>query len=156
MPYTLAIIDEVLRVSSVATTGVPHRSLSGREFYGYFIPKDALLLPNIHFMHHDPKIWGDPENFRPERFLSEDEKLHRKSEYLIPFQCGRRQCVGETMARDTVFLYLTNIFQRFAISFDPSVPEPSEKSLPNFLHMPVPFSIILKDRCSSMTIQNKF
>lgn len=97
-------------------------------------------------MHHDQKIWGDPENFRPERFLSEDGKKYQKSEYLIPFQLGRRQCVGETLARDTIFLYLANIYQKFEITFDPNTPEPTLECQPNFLLHPYPYSIIMKDR----------
>lgn len=37
----------------------------------------------------DRKLWGDPENFRPERFISEDGKLLRP-EALIPFGSGEK------------------------------------------------------------------
>ena len=36
----------------------------------------------------DPKLWKDPEEFRPERFLNEKGELDRK-EYLIPFSMGQ-------------------------------------------------------------------
>lgn len=42
---------------------------------------------NIAHVHHDPKLWGDPENFRPERFLTENRTLI-KPDYLIPFGLG--------------------------------------------------------------------
>lgn len=147
MPYTLALIDEVLRYSSIVPNGVQHRALEGKEFQGYFIPKDAWIMPNMHYIHHDPKIWGDPENFRPARFIVDGK--YKKSENLIPFQIGRRQCVGETLARDTIFLYLTNIFQRFDISFDPNSPEPNTDSEPNFLLNPKPYNVIMKDRLAN-------
>ncbi|ODM88681.1 Methyl farnesoate epoxidase [Orchesella cincta] len=147
MPYTLALIDEVLRYSSIVPNGVQHRATTGKEFQGYYIPKDTWIMPNMHYMHHNPKVWGDPTNFRPERFLSEDGKTYKKSENLLAFQIGRRQCVGETLARDTVFLFLTNIFQKFDISFDPNSPEPSmTETAPNFLLNPQPFSVIMKSR----------
>jgi len=37
----------------------------------------------------DPKVWGDPENFRPERFLDEDNNVIRRND-IIPFGLGRR------------------------------------------------------------------
>lgn len=145
MPYTLALIDEVLRFSSIVPDGVQHRALEGKEFRDYFIPKNAWIMPNMHFLHHDPKTWGDPENFRPERFIGTDGS-YKKNDNLIAFQLGRRQCVGETLARDTVFLFLTNIFQRFDVSFDPTLPEPSLEPGLNFLLSPLPYSVIMTDR----------
>lgn len=47
MPYTLAMIDEVLRFSSIVPNGVQHRAIEGKEFQGYYIPKDAWVLPNM-------------------------------------------------------------------------------------------------------------
>ena len=29
----------------------------------------SQILPNLWGIHHDEKIWGDPWEFRPERFL---------------------------------------------------------------------------------------
>jgi len=34
----------------------------------------------------DPKIWKDPENFRPERFLDQDNKI--KNDKVIAFGLG--------------------------------------------------------------------
>lgn len=36
----------------------------------------------------DPEIWGDPENFRPERFISKDGTF-KKDEHLMPFGYGK-------------------------------------------------------------------
>lgn len=91
MPYTLALIDEVLRYSSLVPDGVQHRVLADKEFHGYFIPKDAWVQPNLYHIHHDKKIWGDPDNFRPERFLSEDGKKYEKNENLQAFQVQIQQ-----------------------------------------------------------------
>lgn len=40
-------------------------------------------------IQHDKAIWGDPENFRPERWLEENDL----SRYLMTFGKGPRQCV---------------------------------------------------------------
>jgi len=146
MPYTLAVMDEVFRMSSIVPTGVQHRAIAGRDFKDYFIPKDTWIFPNLHYLHYNPKIWGDPKNFRPERFLTADGLKYQKSENLMPFQVGRRQCVGETLARDTYFLFLTNIFQKFSIKLDPNVPEPGLDPKISFILVPQQFSIIVEDR----------
>jgi len=35
----------------------------------------------------DPKVWGDPENFRPERFLDADNKIINSAK-VIAFGLG--------------------------------------------------------------------
>ena len=42
--------------------------------------------------------WLDGKVFRPERFLDNTGKIVR-DEHLIPFSIGRRQCLGETLAK---------------------------------------------------------
>ncbi|CAL8126612.1 unnamed protein product [Orchesella dallaii] len=146
MPYTNGVMDETMRMSSIVSTGVQHRAMTGKPFKEYFIPADTWIFPNLYYIHHNPKIWGDPANFRPERFLTADEKTYKKNDNLLAFQVGRRQCVGETLARDSFFLFLTNIFQRFSINLDPNVPEPSIEAKVGFVLSPESYSIILKDR----------
>lgn len=146
MQFTLALIDEILRFSSLAPDGVQHRVLADREFHGYYIPKNAWIQPNLFYIHHDPSIWGDPENFRPERFLSDDGKKYVRSDNLQAFQVGRRQCAGESLARDSVFLYITNLFQKFTVTLDPKYPDPGFEADIGFLRSPLPFWVIMKER----------
>jgi methyl farnesoate epoxidase / farnesoate epoxidase len=54
----------------------------------YFALQNARILLNLSHIHKDPKIWGDPENFRPERFLNESGAL-LKNTALVPFGIGK-------------------------------------------------------------------
>jgi cytochrome P450 len=146
LPYAEATIQEVFRKSSLVVNGLMHTSMEDATFAGYDIPKGTWIQPSIYVIHHDPSIWGDPENFRPERFLSEDGKTVIKSENLIPFSVGKRICLGENLARDEIFLFLTNIFQRFAIELDPSKPRPTYEPKVGFLLHPEDFYVIVKER----------
>ena len=47
LPYVDAIVKEALRWHPVAPMGVPHMTTEDDIYEGYFIPKGALLLPNI-------------------------------------------------------------------------------------------------------------
>jgi len=146
MPYAEAVIAETSRFASVVPMGAAHRAIVDKEFQGFMIPKDTMILGNFSYIHHDPAIWGDPENFRPERFLSPDGKTFKKHEALMPFSTGRRLCIGETLTRDSLFLFSTNLYQRFEIEFDKNGPDNGFDPLPEFVLAPKPFNVILKDR----------
>jgi cytochrome P450 len=50
----------------------------------------TLIAPCIYLVHHDPKIYPEPEEFRPERFLGT-----KPGKYTwIPFGGGYRACLG--------------------------------------------------------------
>ncbi|CAL8123362.1 unnamed protein product [Orchesella dallaii] len=74
---------------------------------------------------HDTKIWGDPENFLPEKFFNEDESRVIQSNAFVAFQPGKRQCLGESLVRDVLFLYIAKIFQNLETFPDPLNPVPN-------------------------------
>lgn len=111
MPYTEATILEIHRVVTLVPLSVPHRNVKDTHIFGHFIPKNTVILPNIWAVHHDVKIWKDPDNFRPERFLDKNEP--NKSEFVISFSIGKRACAGEPLARMELFLYFVSLLQTF-------------------------------------------
>ena len=129
MPYTEAFILEVHRYTSEAPLGIPHMCKKDVDFEGYRIKKKSIVFPNIWFIHHDAKVWHDPWNFRPERFLDATGELlptdHELRQACIPFSIGRRACPGKTLAMTRTFLYLTRIIQEFDIK------PPSSGHIPN-------------------------
>jgi cytochrome P450 len=98
MPFTEATIYETLRYSSMVPTGIFHKALGDTALGEYLIPKDTFVLANFYHIHHSKEIWEDPENFRPERFLSQDEKSVVKHECLMAFSTGKRLCLGKSVA----------------------------------------------------------
>jgi cytochrome P450 len=148
MPYTSALILEVLRKSSLTPFGIVHNTLDDVTFHGYRIPKDTIILANLYEVHQSEKIWGDPENFRPERFLSEDgSELLKDHPKVIPFSVGKRSCLGETLARNNLFLFLTSLFQTFDILKDPSDKSKFDVDEPaGLFRFPPHFKVIFHDR----------
>ncbi|XP_046374587.2 cytochrome P450 2U1-like [Haliotis rufescens] len=112
LPYVEATISEVHRCSTIAPLAVPHGVLHNVQFRGYTFPKGVTVLPNLDSVLHDPTVWGDPQNFRPERFLDDQGKYLKRDEF-IPFSMGRRVCPGESLARMELFLFLVAMIQKF-------------------------------------------
>ncbi|XP_005111347.1 cytochrome P450 2U1 [Aplysia californica] len=120
LKYLQAVIYETLRLANIVPLSLTHMVTEDTELRGYVIPKGAIVVPNLYSALMDEKVWGDPQNFRPERFLDSQGNIVKKEE-LIPFSLGRRVCLGEALAQMELILYLSTMFQRFEfLPADPS------------------------------------
>ncbi|KAG7307930.1 hypothetical protein JYU34_006546 [Plutella xylostella] len=115
MPYTEACIREVMRCESIVPLGIPHRAMLDTQLGQYDIPEGTLVAANYVALHMDKEIWGDPENFRPERFI-QDGQLKPSLDKSLPFGAGRRLCAGETYARQSMFQVFAAFMQAFHVS----------------------------------------
>lgn len=140
LPYVEAVLAELMRVSSTAPIAAPHRTERDTQLNGYFIPKDTTAVLSLYSLFQDKEHWGDPETFRPERFLDADGRFVR-DDWMIPFGMGKRTCVGEGLARSATFLCFTTLLQQFTISVPEGDPPPSTVPLPGITITPAPFRI---------------
>ena len=112
LPYLRHVIDETLRLFPPAPVLLPHYSTEPCTIGGFSIPKQTMLMVNAWAIHRDPKIWENPDEFRPERF----ERLNsgeRESCIFLPFGTGRRACPGASMGLHIVSLALGSLVQCF-------------------------------------------
>ncbi|NWW64438.1 CP1A5 protein, partial [Ifrita kowaldi] len=118
LPYTEAFILEMFRHSSFVPFTIPHSTTKDTVLNGYHIPKDRCVFINQWQVNHDEKLWKDPETFSPERFLSADgTKVNKEDgEKVLMFGLGKRKCIGETIARWQVFLFLATLLQQLEFS----------------------------------------
>ncbi|XP_003254309.1 vitamin D 25-hydroxylase [Nomascus leucogenys] len=116
MPYTEAVLHEVLRFCNIVPLGIFHATSEDAVVRGYSIPKGTTVITNLYSVHFDEKYWRDPEVFHPERFL-DSSGYFAKKEALVPFSLGRRHCLGEQLARMEMFLFFTALLQRFHLHF---------------------------------------
>ncbi len=119
LPYTRATLLETLRYHSLAPIPGPKCTTCPTTICGFEIPGDTELFVNFWSIHHDKEFWGDPEIFRPERFLDENGDLvlpdHPKRRHVLPFSGGIRNCPGEQLAMTRLLLWLANTCKRFQI-----------------------------------------
>ncbi|CAH1392903.1 unnamed protein product [Nezara viridula] len=112
--YMEAFTMELLRSVNVTPTTVSHRAKEDAEVMGYIIPKDTIVLANLYSLHMNKDHWIDPEKFRPERFIDENGAIIQ-NDFFIPFGLGKRRCMGEALAKTSIFLFLTTILQNFKV-----------------------------------------
>ncbi|XVE69977.1 hypothetical protein DITRI_Ditri10aG0034500 [Diplodiscus trichospermus] len=115
--YLQAIVKESLRL-------YPAGPLAGaREFAedctvgGYLVPKGTRLILNLWKIQRDPKLWSDPLEFKPERFISSHSDIDVKGQdfELMPFGAGRRLCPGINYGLQMTHLVLASLLHAFDI-----------------------------------------
>ncbi|KAJ9587374.1 hypothetical protein L9F63_019099 [Diploptera punctata] len=143
--YVEAVLTELLRVCSIAPVTPPHRTTKDTYINGYFIPQDTTLAICLYSLFQDKEHWGDPEVFRPERFLN-SEGVYVKDDWMIPFGAGKRVCLGEGLARSTVFLFFTTLLQEFTFTVPEGDPPPSEIPLSGTVIAPQSFNVKVTKR----------
>jgi len=87
LPYCEAVVTEVLRCGNVAPLSVFHSCHKDILFKGYTIPEGAIIVPNLDSVLADSNVFENPEEFRPERYINEEGKLHGQ-EKVIAFSLG--------------------------------------------------------------------
>jgi len=110
--YTKATIYEVMRRSTVVPMGTTHATDRTVELEGHIIPKDTHVIPLLHGVHMDPEVWEEPEAFRPERFLTEEGKVH-KPKHFMPFGAGQRMCLGDKIAEMELQLFFSSLLHTY-------------------------------------------
>ncbi|XP_077514226.1 steroid 17-alpha-hydroxylase/17,20 lyase-like isoform X1 [Amblyomma americanum] len=127
LPFTVACLLETLRFHPIAPMGLPHNTSTSTKVGNLDIPKDTGILYNIYGVNHDPKLWEEPEEFRPERFLDPASgKLRQDISPLLTFGMGPRTCPGEKLAHIDMFYILVRLLQRLNCS---APEEPSSVNL---------------------------
>ncbi|XP_029161460.1 probable cytochrome P450 6a13 [Nylanderia fulva] len=61
------------------------------------LEKGTKVIVPIYAIHHDPLYYKNPNVFDPDRFISENKKLHHNGTYL-PFGSGPRICIAMKFA----------------------------------------------------------
>ncbi|PVF93585.1 cytochrome P450 [Serendipita vermifera] len=114
LPYTEAVWKEVVRWRPPMPLGIPHVNIQDEIIRGHVIPKGTIIHQNNQMMFSDPAVWGDPEVFRPERFL-EPEASQRPNPVMTQFGWGIRICPGMYLAERIVLHMIAAIISVYKL-----------------------------------------
>ncbi|KAM9743271.1 cytochrome P450 1D1 isoform 1-T1 [Menidia menidia] len=147
MPYTEAFLNEVFRHASYIPFTIPHCTTRTTTLNGYLIPKDMCVFINQYQVNHDVDLWGDPETFRPDRFLDPSGQLNKDLiEKVLLFSMGKRRCLGDGFARLEMFVFLTTLLHGLRLEN-----VPGQK-----LDMSTDFGLTMKPRPFRIAISSRF
>jgi cytochrome P450 len=114
--YMQAVIHETLRCRPVVP-GVVRLLHEPLLLAGYDLPVGTRVVASIYLTNHNPRVYEDPEEFRPERFLGAQPDTFA----WIPFGGGIRRCIGASFA----MLEMRTMLRTMLAELHPSVPRRS-------------------------------
>ncbi|RXN08241.1 cytochrome P450 2B4-like isoform X1 [Labeo rohita] len=145
LPYTYATVHEIQRCANIVPLGVTHETTQPVKLRGYDIPKGTMVMTNLAAIFSDKKHWKHPDAFNPGNFLDENGNFC-KPESFIAFSLGPRVCLGETLARTELFLYITSLLQRIQFSWPPEPQSIDMDTIMGVFHFPQSFNIVCCSR----------
>ncbi|QRW20715.1 cytochrome P450 family protein [Rhizoctonia solani] len=110
LPYTEALVQEVMRMCPPAPLGLSHLVTEEFEFHGYRIPKGASVNGNIWAMLRDPNHFVSPHTFDPARFMGPNPEPDPRK-YIFGF--GRRVCPGLHVANNSSWVMCAGLLSVF-------------------------------------------
>ena len=125
LQYLEATIYEALRLFPPSAASqqriVPP---SGATIDGYYVPAETTVAVSPWAATHARLNFHEPDMFRPERWLGDDEKF--SNDHLnasLPFGTGPRVCIGRNLAYLEMRLILSHLLWNFDIELDRGVYE---------------------------------
>lgn len=107
--YLNAVLEEALRAFPPIAFGLPRVS-PGDLVDGHFVPAGTMVSAPHWVVTHNEREWGDPNQFRPERWLVEGGASQPKN---LAFSTGPRACVGTAQAWLELRIALAKIVYKY-------------------------------------------
>ena len=90
-------------------------ALADDEYQGLPIPKGTLFSLYLYGLHHDPKSWEAPAEFRPGRFAPGQGRPGQHPFAYAPFGGGPRLCIGMQFALTEMQLVVLELLRQFNV-----------------------------------------
>ena len=124
LPLLNATLKEALRLYPPSTAVFGRRALRDAHIGNVDILKGTLVIIPIWSMHHDERWFPEPDQFQPERFLSDAPPIPRGA--YMPFGAGPHFCLGQHFAMVEMALIAAKLVgcYKFSLLEGDSLPSP--------------------------------
>ncbi|KAM7376844.1 hypothetical protein PAMA_013555 [Pampus argenteus] len=145
LPYLDSVINEGMRIRPVSPVLIPHTAMTDSSIGGHSVRRGTRVLVNMWSIHHDPQHWDKPDLFSPDRYLDNQGQRVTPSCFL-PFGAGPRVCVGESLARLELFLFLSSLLQRMSFRLPDGSSPPNLQGRLGVVLQPLPYKVVVSPR----------
>uniref|UniRef100_A0A3Q1BNZ6 Steroid 21-hydroxylase n=1 Tax=Amphiprion ocellaris TaxID=80972 RepID=A0A3Q1BNZ6_AMPOC len=145
LPYLDCVINEGMRIRPVSPVLIPHTAMKDSSIGGHAVHRGTRVLVNMWSIHHDPRHWNKPDLFNPDRFL-DDQGQRVMPSCFLPFGAGPRVCVGESLARLELFLFLSSLLQRMSFRLPDGDTPPNLQGRLGVVLQPLPYKVVVTPR----------
>ena len=108
--YLDAVINESLRINGPVLMHVRTCTKDCEVLPGMTVKKGTQVMMPIYAAHHCPEFFPQPEEFRPERFLSSSEVIPYT---FRPFGAGLRLCIAQRFALNEIKVALVKLMLEY-------------------------------------------
>jgi len=129
LPYLDQVVCESLRMYPPVVTFVSRHSAEPCRLGPYTLPPKTNILAPVWSIHHDPSVWPEPEQFRPERFSKEGREGRHPLAFLA-FGAGPRNCLGMRFGMLETKMALVRLLRRFRFEMSDATPKELEFHVP--------------------------
>ena len=140
LPYVMATLLEIQRLAKVSPGSLPHILMKDTVVNDYHFSKNTMFIANLTKFQMDPEVFPSPEIFQPERFIDDKNGTFKKNEFVVPFGIGKRVCMGETLAKNEMFIFFVRMLQRITFHETENKPSP-DNVIRGIVTIPKPFEV---------------
>ncbi|XP_023535452.1 cytochrome P450 CYP82D47-like [Cucurbita pepo subsp. pepo] len=146
--YLQAVIKETLRLYPAGPLSGAREVTQDCTIGGYNVAAGTYLITNIWKIQRDPRIWQEPSEFKPERFLSSHKHMDVKGQHfeLSPFGYGRRACPGQGISLLMTPLVLASLIHSFQLRTRCDEAVDMTANLGLTMHRVNPLQVLVKPR----------
>lgn len=129
LQLTRAVIKETMRLRPVIAMGLPRETASDLVIGGRWIPRGTTVGCNPIALHRNEAICGSTaDDFQPQRWLDDAERLKSMERYNLSWGGGSRSCPGRHLAE----LIVLRVVVAMVKSFEIDVAIPPEEEMPSY------------------------
>ena len=122
LEYMDGIVKEILRLRPVVPMA-PRKVMRPMKIGGFDVPVGWNVCVSIYLVHHDERVYPDPERFDPLRFVGKKTDPYT----WLPFGGGIRRCIGMALAQYEMKVILAEVLRRAELSNAPGPPIQMER-----------------------------
>ncbi len=142
-PYCQAVIEEIMRLCPELDINEPHYTTENTEAMGFKFPKDTQVFAFLGGIHKGENYFENAMKFDPDRHIHNGVFKHNPKINFFSF--GKRRCAGEILAREEIYVFFTNVVQKFKFELPPNGKLDFTTEF-NFLVSPKPYEVLVSCR----------